>query len=159
MVVPTATPVFIGASDETSSSAQQKEGWGTKVIDRLAEDLSRAFPEITGFSARNLKYMRAFPEAWPNEGIVQQLVAQIPWGHDIRLLDMLEQPDDREWYARQCVEHGWSRSILVHQVETRLCERQGRALTNFDRTRFFTGFPFGSRAGFGDAKNENRPPA
>lgn len=66
---------------------QEQQGWGAKVIDRLAADLRRAFPDMTGFSPRNLKYMRAFAEAWPDEPIVQQLVAQIPWGHSVRLLD------------------------------------------------------------------------
>ena len=62
---------------------QEHEGWGTKVIDRLAGDLRRAYPDMTGLSPRNLKYMRAFAEAWPEEPIVQQLVAQIPWGHNV----------------------------------------------------------------------------
>jgi hypothetical protein len=66
---------------------QEHEGWGTKVIDRLAIDLRRSFPDMTGLSPRNLKYMRAFAAAWPEEPIVQQLVAQIPWGHNVRLLD------------------------------------------------------------------------
>lgn len=69
---------------------QRAQGWGTKVIDRLAADLRRAFPEMTGLSARNLKYMRAFAEAWPSEEFVQQLVAQLPWGHNVHLLDALK---------------------------------------------------------------------
>jgi predicted nuclease of restriction endonuclease-like (RecB) superfamily len=76
---------------------QQREGWGAKVIDRLASDLRRSFPEMTGLSPRNLKYMRAFGEAWPEESIVQQLVAQIPWGHNVRLLDQVKEPREREW--------------------------------------------------------------
>src|SRR6266851_857388 len=63
---------------------QERESWGAKVIDRLAADLKGAFPDMKGFSPRNLKYMRAFAEAWPDEAIVQQLVAQIPWGHNVR---------------------------------------------------------------------------
>ncbi len=62
---------------------QQQQGWGAKVIDSLAADLQKAFPEIKGFSSRNLKYMRAFAEAYPDEQFVQQLVAQIPWGHNL----------------------------------------------------------------------------
>jgi predicted nuclease of restriction endonuclease-like (RecB) superfamily len=72
--------------------AQRREGWGAKVVDRLAEDLGRAFPGMRGFSARNLKYMRAFAEAWPEEPIVQRLVAQLPWGHNVRLLDYVGDP-------------------------------------------------------------------
>ncbi|MGA9367082.1 MAG: PDDEXK nuclease domain-containing protein [Steroidobacteraceae bacterium] len=113
---------------------QRAEGWGTKVIDRLAADLRRTFPEMTGISARNLKYMRAFAEAWPAEEIVQQLAAQLPWGHHMHLLDALESPAEREWYARQAIHNGWSRNVLVHQIETGLVTRQGSALTNFSRT-------------------------
>ena len=93
---------------------QGTEGWGTKVIDRLAADLRRSFPEMTGLSARNLKYMRAFAEAWPDQQFVQQLVALLPWGHNTRLLDALETPNQREWYARQAIQHGWSRNVLTH---------------------------------------------
>jgi len=104
------------------------------VIDRLARDLSRAFPEVTGFSARNLKYVRSFAEAWPEEEIVQETLAQIPWYHHIALLEKVKSREERLWYARQVVENGWSRNVLVHQIESRLYVRQGRALTNFDRT-------------------------
>lgn len=113
---------------------QQKEGWGTRVIDRLAADLHHAFPETTGLSARNLKYMRAFAEAWPNLTFVQQVVALLPWGHNVRLLDSVKAASEREWYARQAIEHGWSRNVLVHQIESGLFDRQGTALTNFART-------------------------
>jgi predicted nuclease of restriction endonuclease-like (RecB) superfamily len=113
---------------------QQQQGWGAKVIDRLAADLRQAFPEMQGFSPRNLKYMRAFAEAWPDEPIVQQLVAQIPWGHNVRLLDYVKVPEQREWYVRQAIQYGWSRNILVHQIETGLYHRQGQAITNFERT-------------------------
>ena len=113
---------------------QARLGWGAKVVDQLAADLRRAFPEMKGFSPRNLKYMRAFAEAWPDAQIVQQAVAQIPWGHNVRLLDRVADPAEREWYIRQTVEYGWSRNVLVHQIESKLYERQGRALTNFDRS-------------------------
>lgn len=110
---------------------QKEQGWGAKVIDRLAADLRKAFPEMTGFSPRNLKYMRAFAEAWPEEPIVQQLVAQIPWGHVVRILDCVKVPAEREWYIRQAIAYGWSRNVLVHQIESGLYRRQGKALTNF----------------------------
>jgi predicted nuclease of restriction endonuclease-like (RecB) superfamily len=113
---------------------QSAEGWGTGVIDRLARDLRRDFPDMTGLSPRNLKYMRAFAEAWPDRAIVQQLVAQLPWGHNLRLLEALKLPEERAWYARQAVEHGWSRAVLVHQIDVRLIERAGKAPTNFART-------------------------
>ena len=113
---------------------QRSEGWGAKVIDRLAEDLRRTFPEMTGLSARNLKYMRAFAEAYPDFGFVQQVVARLPWGHNVRLLEAVKDPAEREWYARQAIENGWSRNVLAHQIASGLYERQGRALTNFART-------------------------
>ena len=113
---------------------QKREGWGAKVIDRIAFDLSRAFPETTGFSARNLKYMRSFAEAWPDEAIVQALLAQLPWYHHIALIEKIKTPEERVWYARQTIENSWSRNVLVHQIESGLYRRQGRALTNFDRT-------------------------
>jgi predicted nuclease of restriction endonuclease-like (RecB) superfamily len=113
---------------------QQQHGWGAKVIDQLARDLHHAFPDVQGFSPRNLKYMRAFAEAWPDQAIVQQLVAQIPWGHNVRLLDSVKEPAEREWYIRKTIEHGWSRAIMEMQIETRLYQRQGKAVTNFTRT-------------------------
>jgi predicted nuclease of restriction endonuclease-like (RecB) superfamily len=113
---------------------QQHQGWGAKVIDQLAADLRREFPTMKGFSARNLKYMRAFAEAWPDQAIVQQVVAQLPWGHNVRLLEYAKSVEDRLWYARQAVQHGWSRNILIHQIQSRLHLRQGQAQTNFDRT-------------------------
>ena len=113
---------------------QNAEGWGTKVIDRLAADLRRAFPEMTGISARNLKYMRAFAEAWPREEFVQQVVAQLPWGHNTHLLDAVKSTAEREWYARQAIQNGWSRNVFAHQIESGLFARQGSALTNFSRT-------------------------
>jgi predicted nuclease of restriction endonuclease-like (RecB) superfamily len=89
---------------------QSREGWGAKVIHRLAADLRRAFPDMTGISPRNLMYMRGLADAWPDEPIVQQLVAQLPWGHNTHLLDLVKCPAEREWYARQAIENGWSRT-------------------------------------------------
>lgn len=113
---------------------QQAEGWGAKVIDRLAQDLRHTFPDMTGLSSRNIKYMRAFADAWPDPSIVQQLVARLPWGHNLRLLERLKSTEERTWYARQVIEHGWSRDVLVHQIDTDLFSRQGSALTNFTQT-------------------------
>ncbi|MBD2207446.1 DUF1016 domain-containing protein [Calothrix sp. FACHB-1219] len=113
---------------------QQAEGWGTKVIERIAKDLKREFPDIRGFSSRNLKYMRAFAEAYPDEQIVQQAAAQIPWFHNCVLLDRVKAPEQRVWYIQQTIENGWSRAILEMQIESRLYERQGSAVTNFSQT-------------------------
>src|SRR6266540_4748427 len=113
---------------------QRRHGWGAKVIDRLARDLRRAFPDQKGFSPRNLKYMRAFAEAWPDEPFVQEVLAQITWYHNIAILEKVGDQERRVWYALQTIAQGWSRNVLVHQIESGLYERQGRALTNFDRT-------------------------
>lgn len=110
---------------------QAEQGWGAKVIERLAQDLRVAFPDMKGFSPRNLKYMRAFAEAWPDEEFVQEVLAQLPWYHQLALLDKLPGPETRRWYAAKAIEHNWSRNILVMQIETRLLERNGAAVTNF----------------------------
>ena len=110
---------------------QAEQGWGAKVIERLAHDLRTAFPEMKGFSPRNLKYMRAFAEAWPEAAFVQEVLAQLPWYHQLALLDKLSGPETRRWYAAQAIEHNWSRNVLVMQIETRLLERSGTAVTNF----------------------------
>lgn len=113
---------------------QQEQGWGAKVIECLATDLRREFPDMKGFSPRNLKYMRAFAEAWPEVQFVQQVAAQIPWFHNCVLLDKIGASKEREWYARKAFEHGWSRNILVMQIESRLYQRQGKAISNFAAT-------------------------
>jgi len=113
---------------------QERQNWGAKVIDRLATDLKRAFPDMKGFSPRNLKYMRAFAEAWPDEAIVQAVLAQFTWYHNLAILEKLSGPEDRIWYAKATIQHGWSRNVLVHQIESGRLHRQGKAAANFDRT-------------------------
>ena len=110
---------------------QGREGWGSKVIERLAQDLRNAFPDMKGFSPRNLKYMRSFAIAWPDAEFVQAVLAQLPWYHQLALLDKLKTENERRWYAAKALEHNWSRNILVMQIETRLRERSGMALSNF----------------------------
>lgn len=110
---------------------QAKQGWGAKVIDRISEDLKAEFPEMKGFSPRNLKYMRAFAEAWPDSDFVQQAVAQLPWGHNLVLLDRLPGPETRRWYAAKALENNWSRNVLSMHIESRLLERSGKAVSNF----------------------------
>jgi predicted nuclease of restriction endonuclease-like (RecB) superfamily len=162
--------------------AQRAEGWGAKVVERLAKDLAAEFPEMGGFSTRNLKYMLAFASAWEPIEIVQQPVAQLgdasagtqvgpqaagqslgsivqrpvahivsqpvtqfedgppeplaqlSWSANLILLHQLKDPAARLWYARKAVEHGWSRAVLTVQIESRLHERSGKAITNFART-------------------------
>ncbi|AZF49860.1 MULTISPECIES: YhcG family protein [unclassified Pseudomonas] len=111
---------------------QSDQGWGSKVIDRLAQDLRAAFPDIKGFSPRNLKYMRAFAEAWPDSEFVQQAAAQLPWGHNMVLLEKLPGPETRRWYITQAVKHSWSRNTLLLHIENCLLERSGKAVSNFE---------------------------
>ncbi|HEY3742515.1 MAG TPA: PDDEXK nuclease domain-containing protein [Bryobacteraceae bacterium] len=110
---------------------QQQEGWGAKVIEHLAGDLHAEFPDMRGLSPRNLKYMRAFAEAWP---IVQQPAAQLPWFHNCILLDKVKDPKERLWYIEQSLANGWSRNVLILHIESGLFERQGKAVTNFKAT-------------------------
>ncbi len=110
---------------------QRDKGWGAKVIDRLSHDLKKAFPDMSGFSPRNLKYMRKFAESWSDRIIVQEVLAQITWYHNLALLEKCKDIEVRLWYAHKTIEHGWSRNILAIQIETRLHERQGKAVSNF----------------------------
>ena len=109
---------------------QTHHGWGSKVIPRIADDLKSAFPDMKGFSPRNVKYMRYFAEHCPNAQFGQQPAAQLPWFHIVTLLTKA-QPPQREWYATQCVALGWSRLSLEQNLASGLRERQGAAVTNF----------------------------
>jgi predicted nuclease of restriction endonuclease-like (RecB) superfamily len=113
---------------------QSELGWGGKVIERLSRDLRRAFPEMKGLSPRNLNYMRAMAEAWPDAGVVERAVARVPWGHLMRILDKSREPSARMFYVEQAALHGWSRDVLVTHLDRRLHARQGKAVTNFGRT-------------------------
>ena len=122
------------AHRQRHSGRQARQGWGAKVIDRLSQDLRSAFPDIKGFSPRNLKYMRAFAEAWPDREIVQGVLAQLPWYHQLALLDKLPGPEERKWYAAMAIEHNWSRNVLVKQIESRLLNsRATRSPTSLPR--------------------------
>ncbi|MGY4543631.1 putative nuclease of restriction endonuclease-like (RecB) superfamily [Arthrobacter sp. UYNi723] len=109
---------------------QEVESWGSGVIGRLADDLRAEFPEMKGLSRSNLFYMRGFAAAWPDP-IVQQPVGQLPWGHITVLLDKLDRPDDRAWYATAAVEYGWSRNVLLNMIMNKTLERTGAAPSNF----------------------------
>ncbi|MGG6270156.1 PDDEXK nuclease domain-containing protein [Leptolyngbya sp. AN03gr2] len=113
---------------------EQTQGWGAKVVERIAKDLKKAFPEIKGFSVRNLRYMKVFAEAYPDEAMLQQLAAKIPWFHNCVLLEKVKDAEARNWYIQQTIEYGWSRSILLHHVDSKLYYRQGAATTNFSQT-------------------------
>ncbi|KIJ88513.1 PDDEXK nuclease domain-containing protein, partial [Rickettsia asembonensis] len=110
---------------------QEKYGWGAKVIDNLSRDLHSAFPEIKGFSSRNLKYMRHFAEEYQDIKFVQEVLAQLTWYHNITLIDKVSKKQDRLFYVKQAIEYGWSRNMMVTQIELELHKRQGQAITNF----------------------------
>lgn len=111
---------------------QQRLGWGAKVIDRLSRDLKAAFPDMRGFSSRNLKYMAYFAEHCPDGQFGQQAAAQLPWFHVVTLLTKLDEPEARAWYAGQAAQQGWSRATLEVNIRNRLLQRQGAAVTNFE---------------------------
>ncbi|MFN0116665.1 MAG: YhcG family protein [Elusimicrobiota bacterium] len=113
---------------------QNREGWGSKIVTRLSRDLSREFPDMKGFSPRNLLFMRSFAETYKDIAIVKQLVSLIPWGHIVRLIQTVNSDRERTWYIRKAIEHGWSRNVLMIQIEQRLFHRKGKAITNFNRT-------------------------
>jgi len=113
---------------------QSREGWGARVIDRLSADLRATFPDMKGFSPRNLKYMRAFAEAWPDPEIVQRVVAQLPWRQNIALLEQIAEPAARRWYAQQAIRLGWSQPMLSMQIDHRAYERTGKTINNFKET-------------------------
>ena len=112
---------------------QNNEGWGAGVIDRLSADLKNRFPDVRGFSPRNLRYMRTLAEVWERDAILQQDVAELPWGHHLKLLGISD-PETRRWYAKRAVAERWSRDVLSEQIQNRLHARAGQAVTNFAQT-------------------------
>jgi len=113
---------------------QQAQGWGSKVVDQLAHDLTAAFPDMKGFSRRNLLYMRSFAEKWPDLQFVQQAVAQIPWGHNILIITKCTSVDEARFYVEQTLCEGWSRDVLALQLKSKLHARAGKSVTNFSLT-------------------------
>ena len=110
------------------------KSWGNKFIENLASDIRIAFPGTTGYSVRNLKYMSKFASEYPNKEFVQTVSAQIPWSHNTAILDKVKSIEQREWYIRKTKENGWSLSVLIHQIESSLYERQVLAnkVSNYD---------------------------
>ncbi|MBW8309112.1 MAG: PDDEXK nuclease domain-containing protein [Candidatus Paracaedibacteraceae bacterium] len=111
---------------------QRDQGWGSKIIQNLSKDLSKAFPEMKGFSVANLHNMRRFAELYPNSGFIQQVAGELPWYHHVVLMERLKEEEARIFYIQNAIEYGWSRAIMIHQIELGLHKRQGKAVTNFD---------------------------
>jgi predicted nuclease of restriction endonuclease-like (RecB) superfamily len=116
---------------------QEQAGWGARIIDRLSSDLNQTFPDMKGFSPRNLLFMRAFAEAFPGHAPhaekVKQLVSQLPWGHLVRLIQAIKDPAARLHYVEHAITGGWSRATLEHQMAAQTHTRAGKAITNFDK--------------------------
>ncbi|MCP5051653.1 MAG: DUF1016 domain-containing protein [bacterium] len=140
------------------TSVQKNAGWGKSIIPRLAKDLKNEFPEIKGFSERNIGRMKAFyreyigldlllpqinnekrkpsilPQPVAKLDKILSLITELPWGHNSLLMEKIKDLQKREWYMEKCLEFGWSRNILAIHIESRLFEREGKAITNFART-------------------------
>lgn len=113
---------------------QREDGWGSKVVTRLAADLQREFPDQRGWSRSNLLYMRRAAEVWPTEAeFVQHVAGRLPWTHIHVLLDRLDTREDRDWYAAKAAEEGWSRGALEHHIKVGLRQALGTAPTNFEQ--------------------------
>lgn len=110
--------------------------WGNKFIDNLSLDLKIEFPEIKGFSVRNLKYMKKFAEEYPDFEFVQEVLAQITWYHNVILMDKVDNIEERKWYIKETVQNGWSSNMLKMQISGKVYERQALAekITNFKLT-------------------------
>jgi predicted nuclease of restriction endonuclease-like (RecB) superfamily len=119
---------------------QKEEGWGTKIIERVAKDLKQEFPEMTGLSKRNLEFMQQFASSYqilfpkqPVSEMNSSAIFNIPWGHNIAILQTINNPNERLWYASQTVENDWSRNVLTHQIKSDLYQRQ----TSIEKTHNF----------------------
>lgn len=113
---------------------QNEQGWSSGVIPQLAKDLKIEFPNFKGYSERNLGRMLAFYREYPDESILPQAVAKLPWGHNILLIEKIKDQQKRFWYAEKCIENNWSRDVLDLQIKNSLIDRQGRSINNFEST-------------------------
>lgn len=116
------------------SEKQEFYNWGDKLIDKISLDLKEEFPEVKGFSTRNIKYIRNFYSFYANSKIRQQLVAQIPWGHNILIFSKSKDSNEAYFYIQQTIQNNWSRDVLALQIKTNLFKRNGNAITNFKQT-------------------------
>ena len=106
----------------------ENSSWGNKFIESLSTEMRIEFPNIKGFSVRNIKNMKKFYAEISSDEKVQMASAQIPWSHNMLILDKVKNIDERLWYMQKCVENGWSVDVLEIQIDTKLYERQGKAI-------------------------------
>ena len=116
------------------SIINENKSWGNKFIENLAKDIKLEYPNSKGYSVRNLKYMAKFAAEYTDKGFVQTLSAQIPWSHNCLIMDKVKTQEKRKWYIEKTIENGWSHSVLTHQIESGLYERQAIAekISNFE---------------------------
>ena len=119
---------------DSIAQKQKEQGWSSGVIPQLAKDLKIEFPNSKGYSERNLGRMLAFYREYPNESILPQAVAKLPWGHNILLIEKIKDQKIRLWYAEKCIENNWSRDVLDLQIKSNLVQRQGKSINNFEST-------------------------
>jgi predicted nuclease of restriction endonuclease-like (RecB) superfamily len=122
--------LFYWRTGKLLSEMISNQGWGSKTLEKLSRDIVRSFPDVEGFSKRNLQYMRKFAESYPDPNCATA-VAQLPWGHNVLLLNKLSDLAERLWYAQQTMENGWSRSVLEMWIEANLYKRKGKSISNF----------------------------
>ena len=111
--------------------------WGASFIDSLSKDLKIEFPNLKGMSARNLRYMQKFALEFSNDEFLQHDVAKLPWSSITTIMDQVKDKKQREWYIKESVGNGWSRPVIMHQIASKLFERQAiseEKITNFDKT-------------------------
>jgi predicted nuclease of restriction endonuclease-like (RecB) superfamily len=119
----------------TIAQQEKRQGWGARVVERLASDLRTAYPHMKGFSPRNVRYMRTFARQWPDrDAMLQRPVATLGWGSVTTLIDGLDDTETRDWYAAQAVANGWSRPVLLNQIKSQLHVRLGSAPSNLPST-------------------------
>ena len=123
---------------QSISEKVKKKNWGTSVVENLSKDLKKELPNQKGFSRTNLFSMKKWYEFYIESGIaptkVQQLVGQIPWGHNVVIVSKSKSIEEALFYAKKSIENNWSRAVLTHQMELKLYERRGKAINNFKET-------------------------
>jgi predicted nuclease of restriction endonuclease-like (RecB) superfamily len=120
---------------ERMVAKQEQTQWGDGFIKQMSIDLHEEFPGMKGFSERNLKYIRQWYQFFrKSDSIGQQLVAQIPWGHNIAILSKCKNTVEAIFYIQKTIQNNWSRAVLIHHIESGLYSREGKAITNFQTT-------------------------
>ena len=113
---------------------QERAGWGKSVVERLSQDLRREFPGVGGFSVQNLWYMRQFHMEYRGDERLQPLVGEIAWAHNLVIMSKCKAPLEREFYLRMTRKFGWSKNVLIHQIDNQSYEKSLSGQTNFDQT-------------------------